>query len=142
MRVHRSFWQPSLDLEWPEGSGRTYRLVGCTLGSEFCGHQTAIACSTGDMYHFFDSDATRLGIGPMSWRTDDRSWWASLDRVMQHSNNTADSKFCDFAPANRSPLQTTLEHLRASGSDPRGVNAELAEAHDHRLVNVDWLYTS
>ena len=142
VRVHRSYWKPPLTFEWGgEGSKRTFRLQGAALGSEFCDHQTALARSSEDVFHYFDSDAVRLGIGPLCFRTDDDSWWAALDTVLQYSNNTAESKFCDFSPHNRSPLKAALDHLHASG-DPMHVSAEDADGRQHRLVNVDWLYTS
>lgn len=135
VRVGRSDWKPSLVLEH---AGQEWELQGCFLGSEFCGHQTAIARSCPGSWSHYDSDACRLGVGPYSWQMNDKDWWETLEHVMVFSNSTAMTKFCDFAPSNRHVLTVTKDVL--SAHDIRDARVD-TPAHDMaRSLNVDWVY--
>lgn len=135
VRVGRSDWKPSLILEH---AGQEWELQGCFLGSEFCGHQTAIARPCHGSWSHYDSDACRLGVGPYSWQMNDKDWWKTLEHVMVFSNSTAMTKFCDFAPMNRHVLTVTNDILDAhnlKGAKPGTPSHDIA-----RSLNVDWVY--
>ena len=138
VRVHRGHWRPPHTLLH---GGRTYHLQSAMIGSEFCGHQCALARSRKNVYHFYDSDAVRLGIGPVGFRSDRDELWKALQYVLPYSNNTPTSKFCDFSPHNRSPVSPLVDNLRAERAMAVLGNAD-TRAPKHRLVNVDWLYST
>lgn len=137
VRVGRAPWTPPLLLEH---GGREWQLQGCFLGSEFCGHQTAIARACPGSWSHYDSDACRLGIGPYSWQMSDCGWWETLEHVMAYSNSTAMTKFCDFAPSNRHVLTVTRQLLDAHGADGASVPLEANATDFARSLNVDWVY--
>jgi len=138
LRVHRMQKRPPLT--WKVGE-RTYKLQGFLSGSEFCGHQTCVSrgCSP-SVWHHSDSDATRLKIGPVSFKIDKgENVWDQMDKLLPHSNWTDDSRFCDMAPSNRSPLKVSLSSLKAEGV-PIPPSLVKKENKEQGLVNVDYLY--
>lgn len=135
VRVGRAPWRPKLTLEH---DGREWELQGCFLGSEFCGHQTAIARACPGTWAHYDSDACRLGIGPYSWQSSDQDWWTTLEHVMAYSNSTSMTKFCDFAPQNRHVFTVTRDLLGAHGVHDADVG--LTEHDQAHSLNVDWVY--
>ena len=139
LRVHRMKKRPPLT--WRVGE-RTYTLQGFLSGSEFCGHQTCVSrgCSP-SVWHHSDSDAARLKIGPVSFKIEKgENVWDEMDKLLPHSNWTDDSRFCDMAPSNRSPLEVSLSSLKAEGVPIPPSLLKKGGNREQGLVNVDYLY--
>tara|TARA_B100000683_G_C12371264_1_gene507272 strand:- start:265 stop:978 length:714 start_codon:yes stop_codon:yes gene_type:complete len=137
VRVGRTAWKPPLKLRH---EGVTYLAQGCFLGSEFCSHQTALAMpGCADTLSFYDSDATALGIGPLTWGVSP-SWWEDFEFVLPFSNETQRTRFCDFSPHNRHAMAVIRDTFRAHG-EARPVDGSLQGKED-RLVNCDWVYAA
>lgn len=145
VRVHRERWQPPWRLRH---AGEEWTLQGALLGSEHCEHQCAL-CRTGkgNTWAFYDSDAVRLGIGPVCFRSkDEQSWYSDLLFTLPYSNHSATSRFCDFSPRNRHSLQVSHDLIRATGGATGGATREMLDHVDledsgQRLLNCDWVYT-
>lgn len=137
IRVHRNYYTPPMQLIH---KGRTFVLQSCLIGSEWCGHQCALARGDQNIWHYMDSDAGRCAIGPFSFRLDEGRFWEDLQYVLPSSNHSSTSKFCDMAPHNRSPFELQLEGLKAEGVD---VPEHKSMREDrHKVVNADWMYVS
>ena len=102
VRTHRSRWRAPERLKF---AGRSFTLQSCLIGSEHCGHQTAVARSTCDhtnddqnnVWAYSDSDAIRLGIHPILFRKPpNMPWHSCVSAAIPHSNANASSNFCDF----------------------------------------------
>lgn len=141
VRTYRSHWRPPHALEH---GGRRWLLQSAWVGSEYCGHQCALArvdaCEPGvEQWALYDSDGVRLGIGPITWHTTAAEWWDELPRVMPFTNKSASSKFCDMCPHNRHPMELVQRLLKVPAMERA---AERMRSDAFRQVNVDWLYTS
>lgn len=138
VRTYRTRWKAPETLQW---GGRAYRLMSALIGSEFCGHQIAIARSCeADTWSVSDSDGIRLGILPICFRKPKGTPFHELaPRMIPYSNATSTSNFCDMSLGGRHPLKVLHDTLRSQG---------LAEVtHDidsdstaHDLINVDYVY--
>lgn len=145
VRTYHADFMPSLELVH---AGRRWRLRSALVGSEFCGHQTALACCSADgrAWASYDSDAVRRRIGPVAFEVGapgvplaTQTWWDALDRVLPVINNTSTSRYCDMNPRNRHPLESIARAYRTHA----GVATAPMETSDASLntVNMDWLYT-
>ena len=139
VRNYRSQWKPP---EYLELLGRRWYLQSAFIGSEWCGHQVALARSCNDRWSLYDSDGVRLGIGPLSWSVSSHEkWWEQVPYAVPFSNKGAQSKFCDVNPQNRHPLKIIHELLRAEGIR-RFMKESQLENSQYMQVNVDWIYCS
>lgn len=138
VRNHRSQWRPPARLRF---GGREFRLQSAFIGSEWCGHQVSLARACGDRWALYDSDGTRLRIGPLSWEAADDEWWDTLSYAIPFANKTQHSKFCDVNPRNRHPLRVVHDLLRAEGLRRFASESALSDKR-HMQVNVDWIYSS
>lgn len=126
--------------------GRTYRLVAIMIGNEHCGHQIAAAAPTDSVrtWAVADSDARRLGIGPMHWTIDTSMatdedeklamWWKSWRTAIPAINYG--EGVCDMSPHNR-PLEELngtkpIKLSSRATSMPRDVTVG--------LTNIDLIY--
>jgi hypothetical protein len=129
-------------------NGSKYRLVAILIGSEFCGHQIAAAAPTDDVRRWAvaDSDARRLGIGPMHWRIDTSKattpeekvdvWWKSWRTAIPAINYG--KGVCDLSPHNApvSELNGTTVKVTIAA---RSMNS-LPIDESAGLTNIDLLY--
>ena len=138
VRTYRTRWKAPERMEW---NGRSYTLMSALIGSEFCGHQIAIARSCQpETWAVSDSDGIRLGILPICFRKPKGVAWAELaPRMIPFSNATNDSQFCDMSTSGRHPLKLLHDALAAQGAgDAMGAVDTDSRAHD--LINVDLWY--
>ena len=133
----RDAWKPPLRMRH---GGRIWHLQGAFLGSELCGHQTALSRGCSGWSHY-DSDLARLGVGPYSFQLTGADWWEHLADAFVFSNATDQTKFCYFAPNNKHVLELTNGLLHASGS-PHRVRVDPQTRGLARSLNVDWIYAS
>lgn len=136
VRVGRRPWTPQLRMRH---AGRDWELCGGFLGSELCGHQTAVARACRGTWSHYDSDSCRLGIGAYAFRMNDRDWSHTLENTMCFSNSTSQTKTCIFTPTNRHVLHVTNELLRAHGRDG-DIAVDESTNGVARSLNVDWVY--
>jgi len=126
--------------------GRAWRLCSALIGSEFCGHQIALALHGRDQrkWALYDADAVRDGIGPLAWDigedTGQAEWWAALEWLVPVMNSTKSSRFCDMNPRNRHPSEPLAAAFGAAG-DRAAQSLLLAMGQGPRTVNIDWIYT-
>lgn len=149
VRTYRSRLQPPMRLSW---RGESWLLRSALVGSEFCGHQVAIAAGDESRrwWAAYDADGVRLGIGPVSWQlgaefgSASRAadvWWRSLGQMLPVTNEGDGSIYCDLNPQNRHPFEAVIRAHEAARAG-RATQGELAGAVTPlRLVNVDWIYT-
>jgi hypothetical protein len=142
VRVVQSVWKPPDVLTY---SKNMFKVQGAFIGSEFCGHQTALARGSMNYWHHYDSDSVRMGIGPCAWLSPSMRFWQDLGAVFGYSNNTDDSKFCDFSPHQRNALDLVKSHFRAHGVDIDAMESKQGAINSQgapNLINVDWVYTN
>lgn len=141
VRVMRKAWKPPLRLRIA-GSERVWVLQGAFLGSEFCGHQTAFACgSCPRTFTHYDSDACRLGVGAVSWKSKAGKWWHDMEHALLYSVATSTTKFCDFTPRNRHVMTVSHDHLRAQGIPlSQTWSTDARDESIARSLNVDYVY--
>ena len=145
IRTYRSQYKPARVMQ---KNGKTWKLFAAMIGSEYCGHQIAISSKCGDMngWAYYDSDAVKDKIGPISWTvpasSSDAEWWKLMDEITPIVNGAATTKYCDMNPHNRHPLTVLLDSLEAEGNDVEVLNKYKNTREDDNLVNMDWLYVS
>ena len=125
-------------------NGKKYILTAALIGSEYCGHQIAIAstCDDTNKWAFYDSDALRTGIGPISWHisegASDTEWWKVLHDITPIINKSIGTKYCDMNPHNRHPLKMLGMTFKAENK--LNVLEKHITSNKHNLVNMDWIY--
>jgi len=126
--------------------GRAWRLSSALIGSEFCGHQIALASHGHDQtkWALYDADAVRDRIGPLAWDMGEGAgqakWWEALEWLVPMMNATESSSFCDMNPRNRHPSEPLAAAFGAAG-DRAAQALMLGMGQGPRTVNVDWIYT-
>ena len=138
VRNYRTTWQPPEHLTI---LGRRWTLQSAFIGSEWCGHQVALARSCGDRWALYDSDGVRLSIGPISWKVGFEHFWDVLKYVIPFSNRSHQSKFCDMSPENKHPLKLVHALFEAEGIH-NFMDKNSMYDKTHQQVNVDWIYSS
>lgn len=142
VRNFRSKWRPRAKITYsPSGrkeDGRTYRLIGLMIGSEYCQHQIGASAVDLNMcctWGLCDADASSRGIGPLFWTTrrrkhesvkDYMSRWQSTWEKMIPATLFGNNQVCDLNPSNRPPraLEQSLPDDRPG------------------VVNTDFIYMS
>ena len=152
----RKAWKP---VETLVHRGHSYRLCGAFLGSQFCGHQTALArlsdwsnlpndddesARTGlATYAFADADAAARQIGPITWKSKPDALFGDMAVVLPFSLEVEGSRYCNFDPANKEPNAVLRSHVTAqlgAQADSGGSGLPPSGDRDHGFVNVDWVY--
>lgn len=138
VRSHRSRWRAPYILVH---KGMRFVLMSALIGSEFCGHQVAVARSCEpDTWGLSDSDGIRLGMSPIFFKIPrGREWHSVVTKCIPHSNSTSTSNFCDMSPSNRHPLKPIHDQLASQGINIISDSVDV-DATKHDLINVDYIY--
>jgi hypothetical protein len=145
VRAHRKSHVPPFALSH---GGHSWRLRSALVGSEFCGHQVALASHGRDQrkWALYDADAVRDCIGPIAWDTGEGTgqsdWWTALEWILPLINSTDTSLFCDMNPRNRHPMEPIASAFGAAGGRAAESVLRGLGGPGHRTVNIDWIYTA
>jgi hypothetical protein len=124
----RSYWEPQMRIIH---NGMTFKLLSIMIGSEYCGHQTAVSTCNGNLRYwaYVDSDARRGGVGAMFWKFERGTdkWWVSWKNVLPVTIFRK-SSICDFSPFNKTAC--SVEKRKCSTEKYGTVNCDFVYIYD------------